>query len=279
MSICSAVMPVARAGDLEVHVAEVVLVAEDVGEDGHAVALLDQAHGDAGHRRLERHPGVHQRQSPAAHRGHRGGAVRLEGLGHDADRVRELLEVGQHRLEGALGEVAVPHLAPPRPAQHARLADREGREVVVQVEALARALGEGVDRLLVAVAAQGGEDHRLGLAAREQRHAVGARDRPHLTGDRPDLVGLAAVDARPIVEDALAHQLRAEVVQGLLDGALEAAQCRLALLDRRQGVQLHRLVAEGGDEALHHLLLDGGDRGVALVLGADRHRLGQLASA
>ena len=39
------------AGHLEVHVAEVVLVAEDVGEHGEALAFLDQAHGDAGHRR------------------------------------------------------------------------------------------------------------------------------------------------------------------------------------------------------------------------------------
>ena len=42
---------VARAGDLEVHVAEVVLDAGDVGEDDVVVALLDQAHRDAGHRR------------------------------------------------------------------------------------------------------------------------------------------------------------------------------------------------------------------------------------
>ena len=38
------------AGDLEVHVAEVVLDAGDVGEDDVVVALLDQAHGDAGDR-------------------------------------------------------------------------------------------------------------------------------------------------------------------------------------------------------------------------------------
>ncbi len=47
MSICSAVIPVARAGDLEVHVAEVVLGALDVGEDDVVVALLDEAHRDA----------------------------------------------------------------------------------------------------------------------------------------------------------------------------------------------------------------------------------------
>ena len=39
------------AGDLEVHVAEVVLDAGDVGEDDVVVALLDQAHRDAGDRR------------------------------------------------------------------------------------------------------------------------------------------------------------------------------------------------------------------------------------
>ena len=41
---------VARAGDLEVHVAEMVLRTLDVGEDDVVVALLDEAHGDAGDR-------------------------------------------------------------------------------------------------------------------------------------------------------------------------------------------------------------------------------------
>ncbi len=51
------------AGDLEVHVAEMILVAEDVGEDGKAVGLLDQAHGDAGDRARQRHAGIHQRRA------------------------------------------------------------------------------------------------------------------------------------------------------------------------------------------------------------------------
>ena len=38
------------AGHLEVHVAEVVLVALDVGEHDVVVALLDEAHRDPGHR-------------------------------------------------------------------------------------------------------------------------------------------------------------------------------------------------------------------------------------
>ena len=59
------------AGDLEVHVAEVILVAEDVGQHREAVAFLDEAHRDAGDVRLDRHAGVHQREAAAAHRRHR----------------------------------------------------------------------------------------------------------------------------------------------------------------------------------------------------------------
>ena len=110
-SICSAVMPLLGARDLEVHVAEVVLVAEDVGQHREAVAFLDQAHRDAGDVRLDRHAGVHQREAAAAHRGHRRGAVRLGDLGHDAQRVAEVLGRRQQADQRALGEAAVADLA------------------------------------------------------------------------------------------------------------------------------------------------------------------------
>ena len=56
------------ARDLEVHVAEVVLVAEDVGEHREAPAVLDEAHGDARDVALEGNARVHQREAAAAHR-------------------------------------------------------------------------------------------------------------------------------------------------------------------------------------------------------------------
>src|SRR5215211_849159 len=83
--------PTFGAGDLEVHVAEVILDAGDVGQHDVVFTLLDQAHGDARHRALDRHPGVHEREARAAHRGHRRRAVRLEDVGDHAQRVRELL--------------------------------------------------------------------------------------------------------------------------------------------------------------------------------------------
>ena len=76
MSIWSEVMPLLRAGDLEVHVAEMILVAEDVGQDREALTLEDEAHGDAGDRTAQRHARIHQRQRGAADGGHGGGAVR-----------------------------------------------------------------------------------------------------------------------------------------------------------------------------------------------------------
>ena len=80
---------VRRAGHLEVHVAEVILVAEDVGQHGEAVVFFDQAHRDAGDGGLGRHAGVHQRQARAADARHRARAVRLGDLRHHADRRTE----------------------------------------------------------------------------------------------------------------------------------------------------------------------------------------------
>ena len=59
---------VARAADLEVHVAEVVFLADDVGEQDLLVALLHEADRDAGDRLGDRHAGVHQREAAAAAR-------------------------------------------------------------------------------------------------------------------------------------------------------------------------------------------------------------------
>ena len=62
MSICRAVMPCRGAGDFEIHIAEVIFSALDVGQNNVALAFLDQAHGDTGDRRLDRHAGIHQGQ-------------------------------------------------------------------------------------------------------------------------------------------------------------------------------------------------------------------------
>ena len=72
MSICIVVMPSLGARDLEVHVAEVILVAEDVGEDGEVLAFEDQAHRDAAKPGASiGTPASIMRERTAAHRRHR----------------------------------------------------------------------------------------------------------------------------------------------------------------------------------------------------------------
>ena len=163
------------AGDLEVHVAQVILVAEDVGEHGEAVAFLDQAHRDAGDVRLGRHAGIHQRKAAAADRCHRRRAVRLGDLRHDAHRVGEFLGSRQHRHERALGEAAVADFAALGRADTAGFAGGVRGHVVVEHEAVGVFALQRVDDLLVARGAERGDDQRLRFAAGEQRRAVGAR--------------------------------------------------------------------------------------------------------
>jgi len=64
---------VLRPRHLEVHVAKMVLVPEDVRQNRDIVALLDEPHRDAGDGSGGRDPGVHHREGRPAHRGHGGG--------------------------------------------------------------------------------------------------------------------------------------------------------------------------------------------------------------
>jgi hypothetical protein len=125
---------VGGTGDLEVHVAEMILVAENVGQDGEPVAFLDQAHGDTGHRRLQRHAGIHQRQRGAADGRHGGRAVGLGDLGDHAQRVGELVRAGSSGCTARHASLPWPISRRPGGAHAAGFADRIGREVVVQHE-------------------------------------------------------------------------------------------------------------------------------------------------
>src|SRR5690606_2947636 len=107
------------ARDLEVHIAQVILVTEDIGEHGELAAFQDQAHGDARNRTGDGNAGIHHRQTTAAHRRHRAGAVGFGNVAEDADRIRELVMARQHLVQRAPGELAVADLAPARGAEAA----------------------------------------------------------------------------------------------------------------------------------------------------------------
>ncbi|MEJ7697937.1 MAG: hypothetical protein WKF78_15295 [Candidatus Limnocylindrales bacterium] len=160
---------VPRTGHLEVHVADRVLLAEDVGQDHErAVRLADQAHRGTGDGCLDRHTGIHEREGGPAGRGHRGGPVGGHALAHEADHVGELFVAREDRDEGPLGQVAVADVAPAGPAHHLVLAGAVGREVVMVEVALLGLRADRVDALDVRGRAERGDGQRLGLAAGEQ---------------------------------------------------------------------------------------------------------------
>ena len=208
---------VGGAGHLEIHVAQMVLVADDVGQHREAVRVLDQAHGDPGHRGLDRHAGVHQRQAGAAHRRHGTGTVGFGDFRHHPHRVGELLGFRHDRLHPTLGQPAVADFPALGTADLTDFADRIGREVVVQQERLAVFAPDGVDDLGIAVGAERGDHQRLGLAPGEQRRTVGARQDADPDGDRPHGAGVAAVDARLAGQDAPAHDLALQRRERALD--------------------------------------------------------------
>ena len=57
-------------GDLEVHIAQMILVTENVCQDGELIALFHQTHRDTSNRRRERHPCGHHGERAYTYRCH-----------------------------------------------------------------------------------------------------------------------------------------------------------------------------------------------------------------
>jgi hypothetical protein len=75
---------------------------------------------------------------------------------------------------------------------------------------------EAVDHLLGVLGAQRGGADRLRFTAREQRRTVRARQEADHRLDRADLRGGAAIDALAVLEDRTAHDIRFQLLHGLV---------------------------------------------------------------
>src|SRR5574344_2472019 len=274
----------AGSADLEVHVAAVVFGTEDVGDENllRLVGVREQADRDAGDGALQRHARVHKGEAAVADRRHRRGAVGAHDLGDDADRVREI--IGEDLRQRTFRKSSVADLAAARRAETADFAHAVRREVVVEHEALGElAAGDGVEVLRVLLGAEGDRRERLGLAAREDRRTVQAREHADLGGERTDLVRGTSVDAKAPLEDVRADGLDLERVEevheadgvnlgpflgnlleeGFLDGADLALAFELALDQKRGGESLAAFLAH--EVHLVGRLLDVGDDLVRLA--------------
>src|SRR5229473_7757381 len=207
-----------RARDLEVHVAVVVFGASDVGEDGvFMIFANDEAHGNAGAGRLERHAGVHKGERTATDGGHRRGAVGLQNVGDQAHGVRKFFFGRKQIREGALGERPVADFAAAGAAKELYLTDAEGREVVVQHEALELILREEqVETLHIFLGAKSESGERLGFAARKERGAVNTREQADFASNLADFVKGAAIGTAALVENVVTEDVLAEAFKSAL---------------------------------------------------------------
>src|SRR3989344_1076771 len=247
------------AGYLEVHVAEMILVTDDVGEHGEALLFLDEAHRHTRDRGLDGNAGVHQRQRRAANGGHGAGAVGFGDFGHHAQYIRIGFHVRQYGHDGTLGQPPVTDLAALGAADAADFAHRVRGEVVMQHEGVFALAFQRVDDLRVAPGAERGHDQRLGLATREQRRAVRARQHAGANGDGTHGARVAPVDARLARQDFVAHATVFDVAHDLEDFFLRARGRAFG------GVFADRHLADLGHAVLAcGLLLD------AITLGDER---------
>ena len=224
-----------RARNLEIHVAEEVLQTLDIGQHGHLVAvrILNQTHGHARNRRLDRHTRIHQRQRRAADGGLRRGAVGGEHLAHHADGIRELVHRRDHRLERALGQRAMADFAAAGALEAARLAGGIRRHVVVVHVALAGLRAETLDHLRLAHGRERRDREHLRLAAGKHAGAMHARQNAGFAPNRANLGQAAAVRAHSLLQNLGAHDFLVEVIQRvvhLVQAAFEALGVELVRL-------------------------------------------------
>ncbi len=167
---------------------------------------------------LSGHAPVHQRQGRCAHRTHRGGTVGGEHFGHETQRVRELVDVRDHRQQRPLGEQAVADLAALGRTHAAGFAIGERRHVVVMHVALLVAVGvDGVEHLVHARHAERQNVEHLGLTTLEQAGAVRRVDETNLRRNRTEVGRGATVHAHTVVDDARAHCLLGQRTNRRLD--------------------------------------------------------------
>ena len=255
-----------RARELEIHVAEMVFLAEDVGDGDPAgdgagrVVLGDEAAGNARDGRDDRHAGIHQRQAAATDRGHGGRAVGGHDFRSHADGVGEHILGRNHREQRALGQRAVADFAAARPAGSAGFTGRERREVVVENEALGLgAAGEGVEFLGLLGGPERREDEALRVAALEERGAVHPREHADFARDRTERRGVAIVGADALVEDGLPVCLVLQILE-----------------NDRDVVFLEFAFAELGEQRRFGFLLQGVDIGLADLLLLAEDGVGHL---
>ena len=206
-----------RTGNFKVHIAQVILITQDVGQHGEFVVVQNQTHCDTGNVCFQRHTGRQQAQTAAADGSHRRRTVGLGNLGNNTHGVAEFFRGRQYGNQCAFCQAAMSDFAAFRRADATHFAGRIRREVVMQHKAVGVFAGECVNNLLVARSTQSRYGKGLGFATGKQSRTMCTRQYAGLDVQRTDGAGIATVDTRLTFQNLGADNVGFQMFENTLD--------------------------------------------------------------
>ena len=259
-------------GGLEVHVAEVVFVAEDVAQNGIFVftGVLDESHGDAADGSFDGHTGIHECERSGADGSHGGRTVAFKDVADNTNGVG--IVCGNLTLEGAPSEVTVTDFTTANATLCFGFAGGEGREVVVKEEAHVALVQHVVHHLFVEFGAEGGSGERLSFAASEDGRTVRHGERRNFAPDGANVGGATTVKAFAFVKDATAHGIALHVVIVAVHESVLLFEFFSGHVGMSGGVGFFEVLANLGERLFTLMLVvvtglsDGVGRSIALIL-------------
>ena len=155
-------------GYLEVHIAEVIFITQDIGQNSETTTVLDQAHGDTCHVILQWYTSVHHGQTAATDRSHRRRTVRFGNFRNHTHGVAEIFWCWQNRNQSALGQTTMAEFTALGTTHTTAFASGVRRHVVMEQEAVFVLTHQGVNDLLVTASTQRGNNQRLCFTTSKQ---------------------------------------------------------------------------------------------------------------
>ncbi|CNV33065.1 Uncharacterised protein [Salmonella enterica subsp. enterica serovar Bovismorbificans] len=208
---------VAGTRHFEVHIAQVIFVAQNVRQYNVVVAFFHQTHSDTCYGGFNWHASVHQRQRSAAHGSHRGRTVGFGDFRHHANGVREFIHVRHHCQHAALRQTTVTNFTTLRRTDHAGFAYGVRREVVVEQEAVSTLAHQFIKHLRVTGSTQSRGNQRLRFTTGKQSGTVSTRQYASAHVQTTDHVFFTAINTRLACQYAATHHV-------FLDGVQDFAQ-------------------------------------------------------
>ena len=209
--------PVACSGNLEIHVAKMVFVADNIGKDNDLFSVRNQSHSHSGYGFLEGDAGVHEGETTSANAGHGRGTIGFKDFRYHTDGILERVTVRQHRNERPSCERPVTDLPSPRTSQSFCFSDTVRGKIIVEHKGTEAVAVNGLDSLFIPFGSQGGQDHCLCFSPSEKGGSVNAGQHPHNTLYGAHFVKGAAINSLSFIQDHRSNNGFLDAVQKFTD--------------------------------------------------------------